>query len=793
MKTLRFFCTVSLFLSISLCNTVLAYDFELLTNIGLYGGRLPTGTSTFANDSSGAIYMCVEGAYALYKSTDGGESWSHSNDNAGGTGVVVLSDDSVIVVTSSGVEKSTDGGSTWSTLDITGSSSSVARTITLHGSDIYVGGDGGIYKSSDSGASWSYIGDPESGWQVEGIAVTSDSIYAIANTKLYKGTPLSSPSFTDKTPDDPSGMLAQNVTVDPNDQSIVYVAGSVEGSGPSKVSKSIDGGESWTDISISDPDSPQVGGPVIIAPDSSIIWSSTCYSTDGGTTWIPLGIPGGSSNPNHVLFLDPSDSNILYASSDICASKSVDNGSSWTDISDGIENLQVNDVAQSPVDPNVFIVASKSGLGRSSDAGSSWSWISHGSPKHSIDFSGSIAYYGDGNGINYSSDGGESFTEGGCGFEAAGYSGSIMDIYIESASSVHAAVNDQDSTGGGAYKYSGGTAGTWTPLGSSSNVQDKRVNCIAMNGGTLYAGVGDQDGNSPGGIYTSPDGGTTWIQVSDLATACVWDFAFDGSTVYAAAGNLTAPGGGTTSNASVWIGNGSSWTESPVVEDARQPVKAVLVDPSSTNTIYAASSNVIYRNDNSGNPGDWYAFLEEKDGVEFNVLQITDDGASSRESSTVKQVTPSTLRMGSTTGYYGYGAAKTIVNLCLNKTSCYRDPDTVKIYYNIQPGSDSSYNVPCDVYLAVRLETGAYLFYTPEAGLSSKPAPYASGFTPRQMSGKLAQLPASAMHSGTYTLCALLWPTGRPMTGTVEQITQNGASLFEEQPVTIERGGSPRE
>jgi photosystem II stability/assembly factor-like uncharacterized protein len=115
------------------------------------------------------------GTSIIYKTTNGGASWSASSTGLPtaltgetyyiGFSIVVDPSNSQIVYTAfdnSGVYKSTDGGATWSVLNAGLPAGKNVSAIALNPANtqiIYVGiEDGGVYRSTNGGASWNFTG-----------------------------------------------------------------------------------------------------------------------------------------------------------------------------------------------------------------------------------------------------------------------------------------------------------------------------------------------------------------------------------------------------------------------------------------------------------------------------------------------------------------------------------------------------------------------------------------------------------------------------------------------------------
>ncbi len=220
----------------------------------------------------------------VFKSTDGGSTWSQLSSTAGNSTfyfiqkiVVHPTNGDVYVATrNNGVQRSTDGGATWNTVLSGGNGSSSYRAADLEfGADnsIYAAmgifSTDGVYKStSGDNGSWTKLntggssGFPTSGFDRIELACApsnSDVIYAFtqdaSNNQIYAiyrsadagstWTTVSNPSSADPDHSDYTNGQAWYdliAAVDPNDSNTLFTGGI-------DLYKSTDGGSNWTQIS----------------------------------------------------------------------------------------------------------------------------------------------------------------------------------------------------------------------------------------------------------------------------------------------------------------------------------------------------------------------------------------------------------------------------------------------------------------------------------------------------------------------------------------------------------------
>jgi photosystem II stability/assembly factor-like uncharacterized protein len=198
-------------------------------------------------DQAGTLFCVVKGGDAVYKTTDGAESWATSG--AGLPRSIFFcgafdreSSDVFYLGSNQGVYKTADGGASWFSANV-GLTDLVIRDIaTGPGETIYVAtNDTGIFKSTDGGDSW-----------FSSSAGLSD-------------------------------MRSRGVAISPGDPSTLF-AGTVAG-----VFKSTDGGASWLPSTTGLADV-EVRRLLVHPADTQIVFAQSrlagmFISTDGGATW----------------------------------------------------------------------------------------------------------------------------------------------------------------------------------------------------------------------------------------------------------------------------------------------------------------------------------------------------------------------------------------------------------------------------------------------------------------------------------------------------------------------------
>jgi photosystem II stability/assembly factor-like uncharacterized protein len=306
------------------------FDHEDVGSIGAIAVAPSDVQTIYVGSGEADMRSSIGYGNGMYKSTDGGKTWTHIGlDDTQQIGAVVVDphDANVVYVAAlghaygpnaeRGVFKTTDGGKTWSKVlfknDDTG-----AIDLSLdpqHPQTIYAslwqtrrppwntyppsnGPGSGLYKSTDGGATWTHLtnGLPRNVGRI-GVAVA---------------------------PSDPSRVYA-----------LVDATHNVNAGG---VYGSTDGGATWTHLSGGAAQQRiwergwYFGGITVDPKDPDVVYvmdTATYRSQDGGKTWTAIkGSPGGDDY--HTLWIDPNDPTHLILGSDQGVVVSLDRGVTWS-------------------------------------------------------------------------------------------------------------------------------------------------------------------------------------------------------------------------------------------------------------------------------------------------------------------------------------------------------------------------------------------------------------------------------------------------------------------------------
>ena len=344
---------------------------------------------------------------AIFKSTDGGQSWNAVDTIIPAAASFALSPDAsaIYAATGEGVFKSTDGGLNWGE---TNTGLLVFDIETLAGDPlnpltIYAGGNAGLFKSVDGGASWTH---PYTLSGADSLLINftnSNILYArkaspngcsLTEIDLHKSTDGGS-SWNALAPDGYGCGDGGTMAMDPVDPNTLYVVYGNDYDGFT-IFKTTDGGILWNNLyPASLGDASQVTALVIDPNTPTTLYEANDVgvfrSMDGGANFLPAGF----ANTKVVLLaIDPVHSNVLYAatSNNVWSGppafqglyKSTDSGASWSPINQGLDEIaaahpSVNALLVDADRPNILYLATSGyGVFKSSDGGTTWAAFNDG-------------------------------------------------------------------------------------------------------------------------------------------------------------------------------------------------------------------------------------------------------------------------------------------------------------------------------------------------------------------------------------------------------------------------------
>ncbi|UCH92757.1 MAG: hypothetical protein JSV88_21010, partial [Candidatus Aminicenantes bacterium] len=370
--------------------------------------RIAIGVSSAEADTVYALYAADDsGFYGLYKSTDSGLNWSMvsnspnlldwSTDGSGSGGlgwyalVIAVSPSNINVVFVGGVNvwKSTDGGSTWS---LTGHQTGSGGADFIHadhhafefipGTDtLFSGNDGGIYKTTDGGTNWL---DLSNGLVITqfyrmGSSFTNPELLIGGcqdnGTNIYDSGNWEAAIFGD-------GM---ECIIDYSNENVMY-GETYSG----EIRKSTNKGQTFTALTSLPPYGTGAWvTPYVMHPtDNNTLYagfSDVYKTTDAGSTWttISTNLTGGTNLTS--LCVAPSDPNYIYAATGTQIWRTTSGGPPWTEITSGLPDNYITYITVANEDPDkVWVTFSGYIEGNkvyaSTNGGASWSNYSTGLP-----------------------------------------------------------------------------------------------------------------------------------------------------------------------------------------------------------------------------------------------------------------------------------------------------------------------------------------------------------------------------------------------------------------------------
>jgi photosystem II stability/assembly factor-like uncharacterized protein len=310
------------------------FDGQPTQSIGAIAVAPSAPDTVYVGSGEGLLRPDLSVGNGMYRSTDGGQTWSHLGlDDAQQIPQLAVDPHDARRVFAAvlghpygpsetrGIYRSVDGGATWQRVlykdaDTGGSAVVIdpSNTETVYAGlwqarlgpwedkNEFNGTGGGLFKSTDGGTTWRRLGN--------GLPAKLSQInLAIA-------------------PSRPQRIYATVATTEPGDYSSAAGLGFF---------RSDDSGESWTRITTDPRPALRIGGGdlAVVAVDATnpdVLYVAsivTMKSTDGGKTWMSLrGAPGGDDYQN--VWVNPSDPRIIALGSDQGVVISLNGGESWS-------------------------------------------------------------------------------------------------------------------------------------------------------------------------------------------------------------------------------------------------------------------------------------------------------------------------------------------------------------------------------------------------------------------------------------------------------------------------------
>lgn len=467
----------------------------------------PGITVTVIYKANNIVYAGTE-TQGIYKSTDGGLSWSAANSGIDRASVqdIIASGGNLLAATSSScsifnnVFKSTDNGASWA--PTSGLGGEIVNSFAIKGSAVYAAfgalpNNSGIARSTDNGNTWQTIPSPITNG---GETIVSGSAIIVAED-----------NFIWRSTDDGASWDVVEQFALTGIRSFGRAGTKLFAAANTGIETSTDNGGTWSF-------SPFSNGAYSFSSDGSTIYlgsqDKVFKSTDLGTTWMDVSTGLGKGGIQALLFdgIDlfagtPADSAGVY--------KSTNGGQSWAAAAAG---LPIGKTIRSLISFGAYVFAGTQGDGiyRSSDHGDSWAKtdVNNTLLAQQVVFTfytkDQALYAGAGNGIYKSTDGGATFQRMLNGFppNINVFAWSLTASGGNVVAAVTVLFSPTEALDGIFYSPDDGS--TWHQ--ATLPIVPTAVTAVASDGSSLaYAAVFGQT-FSVKGLYKSTDAGVTWTQ-----------------------------------------------------------------------------------------------------------------------------------------------------------------------------------------------------------------------------------------------------------------------------------------
>ena len=435
--------------------------------------------------ANGFVYAGTEN-FGLYRSTDDGITWSAANaglerskvrDVVAGGGTLLMAVSNTTCSNFINIYRSTDNGTTWAATS--GLAGRVVTSLVIKGTTFYATssniGQSGIYRSTDNGLTWQQVPSPVS--DAGKMFVSDDAIIVAAGAFIWR---------------------------------------------------SIDDGASWQlvyQFALSGTTGFGRAGNTLF----EIGGGNLRKSTNNGASWAQISFPGGSTASISGF------GDVAYIGANGSVWKSIDFGSTWTNVSGTIANGDINVLVYDGSTLLAGTASDAASVFRSTDGGASWSasatGLAAGSKVRSLfAFRGRIFAGMQWDGIYSSADRGNMWTK----TDAANtlLTGQIVFAFAANKNALFA------GTTNGIYRSTdGGT--TFEPVlnGFPPNIGVTAFSLTVSNGSVIAAvRISITQTQSQAAIFYSTNNGDLWQEAFNIPSdvTSVSEIASDGSSaVYA--------------------------------------------------------------------------------------------------------------------------------------------------------------------------------------------------------------------------------------------------------------------
>lgn len=587
------------------------------TTPGGYAGLGRINCVAFHPTNNNIIWVGSPGG-GLWKSTDGGDTWSTNFDNSvvlGVSSIVIhpTNPDIMYIATgdgdasdtfSTGVLKSTDGGMTWQAtgLNWTVNQQRRIRKLLMDPDDpnmLLAATSNGLYRTTNAGTNWTQLINQDFFDVEANTDPISNTFYAASSSRLYTSTNNGS-SWTEIINIATNNRIA--LAVSPNNPNIVYaLCSNSANSGFNGLYKSTNAGTSYT-LASSTPNilnnsstGTGTGGQgwydLCIAADpnnANIVYSGgiNCWkSTDGGVNWTLKthwsGAPGVQTvhADHHALEFQGST---LWLGCDGGIYKTTDGATSWTDKSNGLIISQMYRLDVSQLDAKIITGLQDNGTKLLQTNGT---WTDRiggdGMDCHITPNNANVMYASYQNGNFFRTTNGSSFSA--MTMPDQGSGAWITPLAIDPSN------NQNVYVGYNRIHKSTNQGGAWTTISGNISSNDLTWLFVApSNGNTLYAGTSNT-------FLRSTDGGVTWTTMSSPGSGLqeIVVHPTNPNTIWAVRSNYTV-------GEKVYksVNGGSNWTNVSG-NLPNLPVNCITYQTGTADGLYIGMDVGVYYRDNT--------------------------------------------------------------------------------------------------------------------------------------------------------------------------------------------------
>ncbi len=480
----------------------------------------------------------------------------------------------------------------------------------------YLSNFGGIFKTTNGGVTWTNL---NAYWGASSkilLDPTNHTTVYLVSGRIIKSTDAGA-NWTILDTKIPCNDFVVAMVMDPKTPSTLYaiIATSATTGFDYYVIKSTDGGGTWNKLAW------KAYALAIDPTNSNILYASTTSglqtSTNGGSSWSPAGTGLPATDTLGTVVVDPKTPTTLYLTSGGKAVyKSINSGGQWQLSNTGVTGVNLKDPVIDPINSaNLYLVATDStttfgGVYKTTNGAGQWSSLNLGISTASVQIVGlapsnpANVYAGTfQHGVLKSSDSGTTWAAQNAGLKA---SIEYMALDPTDKNTIYAGV-----PGLGVFQSTDG-GNNW--ISRNAGLGSQFVVAIAISpttSKTLWVSINNASEIDLGGgvkflvpgIYKSTDGGANWT----LTTTPADDFSFYAPTKLIA-DPVNANGVYALGVASIYhsTDGGSTWTSSKAGLPATAVLNCLAIDPSSPATLYlglyvsAAGTPLIYKSVDGG-------------------------------------------------------------------------------------------------------------------------------------------------------------------------------------------------